>query len=207
MFYATSIDEPNSSRGGLAFNGATIQIWRRVIGGAFGGPVSSNRQRPLLLDLAAKLCHGEHEFTCRIHSWRNGASKTTKLQLNYGADEPSLVTHGLVAQPIFAHWHLNKIIPPNETWPGGCHPILCFGGLDCDSPISGKSCFWVTVASILPTKRCHFPVLALCEFDWKSDKQQVTTIQTGEGALYTRQLEVCSTRSESIVPAQTPEYL
>ena len=97
MFYATSTDEPNSSRGGLAFNdGATIQIWRRVIEDAFGGPVSSNRQKPLLLNSILPLSSAM--VSVNLLAGSTAGAMELARQLNFssimGVDEPSIVTHG-----------------------------------------------------------------------------------------------------------------
>jgi hypothetical protein len=94
---ATSTEEPNPSRGKLAFIvGATIRIWRRAIEDAFQGTVSIIPQRPILLNSMWPLRSAMADMNL-IASSAVTAMELAKQQRNnsdMGADEPSLVAHG-----------------------------------------------------------------------------------------------------------------
>jgi len=97
MFYAPPTDEPNPCRGGLSIVvGATIQVWKKAIADAFGGPVRVIEQRPLLLSsiLLLRPAMTSMNLIARSTAGAMALAKNQTFNSDMGAEEPRLVAHG-----------------------------------------------------------------------------------------------------------------
>ena len=97
MFSAFPTDEPNPCRGGLSIAvGATIQVWRKAIVDAFGGPVRVIQQRPLLMSsiLLLRPAMARMKLIARSTAGAMELAKNQTFNSDMGAEEPSLVAHG-----------------------------------------------------------------------------------------------------------------